>query len=154
MITTGVFVDASTESMLETAKEYGLKAIQLHGNEQPEVCAMLQKEGYIVIKTFGMETEADLDQTEQFAGCTDFFLFDTRSVSHGGTGQIFNWNILKNKTITNPWILAGGLSPENIDLAIATGCHALDLNSRFELKPGIKDVERLRRAITLIRNRK
>ena len=153
VITTGVFVDAPKEVILHTAKTYALRAIQLHGHETPDVCKEIKKEGLMVIKTFGIETELDLTHTEEFASCVDYFLFDTRSTQHGGTGKPFEWHLLKNKTFTKPWFLAGGIAAGNIRQAASTACYGLDLNSRFELKPGIKDVEKLTEAINQIRDK-
>ena len=151
VITTGVFVNESPQAILQTAKTYGLRAIQLHGSETPEDCQTLQSEGLTVIKAFGIKTAADLLQTERYAACTDYFLFDTQSKNHGGTGQSFDWSVLKNHALTKPWFLGGGIAPENISEAAATGCHALDLNSRFEIEPGIKDINSLKEAIKQIR---
>ena len=151
VITTGVFVNESLEMIFQTAKTYGLRAIQLHGSETPEDCQTLRSEGLTVIKAFGIKTAADLLQTERYAACTDYFLFDTQSQNHGGTGQSFDWSVLKTLPLTKPWFLGGGISPANICEAAATGYHALDLNSRFETKPGIKDIYSLKEAIKLIR---
>ena len=151
VITTGVFVDESPDVILQTAKAHRLRAIQLHGSETPEDCETLQREGLTVIKAFGIKTAADLLQTERYAACSDYFLFDTQSQNHGGTGQSFDWSVLKTLPLTKPWLLGGGISPANISEAAATGCHALDLNSRFEIEPGIKDINSLKEAIKQIR---
>lgn len=151
VITTGVFVNESPNVILQTAKTYGLRAIQLHGSETPEDCETLRREGLTVIKAFGIKTAADLLQIERYAACTDYFLFDTQSQNYGGTGQSFDWSVLKNHPLTKPWFLGGGISPANICEAAATGCHALDLNSRFETEPGIKEINSLKEAIKLIR---
>lgn len=151
VITTGVFVNESPQAILQTANTYGLRAIQLHGSETPEDCQTLQSEGLTVIKAFGIKTAADLLQTERYAACTDYFLFDTQSQNHGGTGQSFDWSVLKNHALTKPWFLGGGIAPANISEAAATGCHALDLNSRFEIETGIKEINSLKEAIKQIR---
>lgn len=151
VITTGVFVNESPQAILQTANTYGLRAIQLHGSETPEDCETLRREGLTVIKAFGIKTAADLLQTERYAACTDYFLFDTQSQNHGGTGQSFDWSVLKNHALTKPWFLGGGIAPANISEAAATGCHALDLNSRFEIETGIKEINSLKEAIKQIR---
>lgn len=151
VITTGVFVNESLEIIFKIAKSYGLSAIQLHGSETPEDCETLRREGLNVIKAFGIKTAEDLLQTERYAACTDYFLFDTQSQNHGGTGQSFDWSVLKTLPLTKPWFLSGGISPANISEAAATGCHALDMNSRFETEPGIKEINNLKEAIKQIR---
>ncbi len=151
VITTGVFVNEPPEMILQTAKAYGLRTIQLHGSETPEDCETLRREGLKVIKAFGIKTADDLLQTERYAACSDYFLFDTQSQNHGGTGQSFDWSVLKTLPLTKPWFLGGGISPANISEAAATGCHALDLNSRFETEPGIKEINSLKEAIKQIR---
>lgn len=147
----GVFVDCSEAEMRQTAQAYGLKVIQLHGDEKPTVCMRLREEGYEVIKAFNIGTEQDFEKVWAYNEHVDYFLFDTKTPGHGGSGQQFDWQLILRQPIRKPWFLSGGISPENIVAASQTGAAVLDLNSKFEVSPGIKDYERLRDALAEIR---
>ncbi|MBN1334076.1 MAG: phosphoribosylanthranilate isomerase [Synergistales bacterium] len=119
--------------------------IQFHGQEDP---AMLLGHKLKTIKTFSIATEADLKDIENYQGA-DYFLFDTRvGRTSGGTGRTFNWELLKKILPGKPFILAGGLGPDNVTEAIRI-CRpsAVDLNSRLEREPGKKDRELIREAV-------
>lgn len=90
----GVFVNATIESMMETASAYKLDYLQLHGNESPEDCHTLQKRGYSLIKTFPIASKEDFKKTKEYEGRVDYFLFDTRCEGYGGSGKRFDWSIL------------------------------------------------------------
>ncbi len=133
---------------LEEAKgiilKYGFDKVQLHGNESPHYCRSLQKI-VPVIKAFGITDKLPEELTYYENGC-DYFLFDTKGKNAGGTGMAFNHAVLKNYTMTKPFFLAGGIGPEHAqDVAFRKvithpALHALDINSRFEIRSGIKDV--------------
>lgn len=144
----GVFVDASAERILSTCRRYGLDVVQLHGHESPELCHTLQKRGYGVIKALPIDNDpADLAATIAYEGRVDYFLFDTRCASYGGSGQAFDWSLLERYEGETPFLLSGGLRPESLD-AIKAFHHprlaGIDLNSGFESAPGIKDDQLLR----------
>lgn len=143
----GVFVNATIEEMLETAVYYQLDYLQLHGNESPEDCYTLQKRGYALIKAFSVETEQDFTQTSAYEGRVDYFLFDTKCNSYGGSGKQFNWSVLAAYKGETPFLLSGGINPDSVD-AIKNFTHprfvGIDLNSGFETEPGLKDVEKLK----------
>lgn len=123
--------------------------VQFHGQEDPDILNDLPVK---TIKTFSIETEADLRNTEKYQKA-DYFLFDTRvGKSSGGTGKTFDWTLIQKITEKKPFILAGGLGPENVLQAIRS-CSpaAVDLNSRLESEPGKKDPERMRQAVIRIR---
>lgn len=153
---TGVFVDATLEYMVETCEKYSLNTIQLHGKETPNICRYLQNKGYEVIKTFSLKTAADIEKTAAYTDCCDYFLFDTPTAKHGGSGKKFDWTVLDGAKIERPFFLSGGI--EEVDAAtILDECplepYALDINSRFETVPGFKDIEAVRRFMDIIRNK-
>lgn len=141
----GVFVDPSLHEIKWQIKTYGLDAIQLHGDESPEFTAQVKALGIEVIKAFSIGNEDfDATQLEPYKKHVDFFLFDTRSKLKGGSGEAFDWARLKDYDNEIPFFLSGGLSLKNIDnLKELKGLniHAVDVNSRFEISPGMKDLE-------------
>ncbi len=151
-ITTGVFVDESASTILETADDYGLKAVQLHGNESPQICRHLKKSGLTVIKAFGISTADDILKTKDYEGVADFFLFDTKTDKHGGSGQTFDWNILNEYKGKTPFFISGGIDADNIAEAADTGCYAIDINSRFETSPGIKNATLIKETLNTLTN--
>ena len=146
----GVFVNASLEEMMETATAFRLDYLQLHGNETPEDCHALQKRGYSLIKAFSVATADDLERTSAYEGRVDYFLFDTKCDNYGGSGKQFDWSVLEAYHGETPFLLSGGLRPESTE-AIRRFHHprlaGIDLNSGFEIEPGLKDVEKLKRFI-------
>ncbi|WP_293672089.1 phosphoribosylanthranilate isomerase [uncultured Parabacteroides sp.] len=146
----GVFVNASLEEMMETATVFRLDYLQLHGNETPEDCHAMQKRGYSLIKAFSVATTGDLERTSAYEGRVDYFLFDTKCDNYGGSGKQFDWSILEAYHGETPFLLSGGLRPESAS-AIRSFHHprlaGIDLNSGFEIEPGLKDVEKLKRFI-------
>ena len=149
----GVFVNATIESMMEKASTYKLDYLQLHGNESPEDCHTLQKRGYSLIKAFPIATKEDFEKTREYEGRVDYFLFDTRCEGYGGSGKRFDWSILTEYKGETPFLLSGGIRPENAE-AIRNFRHprfaGIDLNSGFEIEPGLKDVDKLKNFIQQI----
>jgi phosphoribosylanthranilate isomerase len=150
----GVFVNAPETYIFEMGECYRLDGVQLHGSESPEVCARLRQK-HLVIKAFGVASEADLRTADDYAGACDLFLFDTKTPAHGGSGQAFDHRILVAYTGITPYFLSGGIS--ETDAASLREwrddrCVAVDINSRFESAPGIKNVEAVERFITTLRN--
>lgn len=143
----GVFVNATVEQMMETAQQYQLDYLQLHGNETPEDCYTLHKRGYALIKAFSIATEEDLEKTTAYEGRVDYFLFDTKCDGYGGSGKQFDWSVLHAYQEETPFLLSGGIRPESLD-AIRAFRHprfvGIDLNSGFEIEPGLKEVEKLK----------
>jgi len=141
----GVFVNAESEEIHEMAESYFLTAIQLHGNESPELCMELKAEGYTILKAFNITKENDY---EAFAPYCEFFLFDTPSAQHGGTGQKFDWDLLENYKGTTPFLLSGGIGSDDAE-ALKQITHpqfaGIDINSKFEIEPGVKDVVLIKR---------
>ena len=159
---TGVFVDEKIEVILQKVDEYGLNAVQLHGYESVIFCKQLRDlldvslnfKKVEIIKAFGIFPEFDFNQLKPFNNVVDYFLFDTKTSEHGGSGITFDWKILEQYKGQKPYFLSGGLSPENISEINNLGFKQLfgiDLNSKFELEPGLKDINRLQSAFKLVR---
>jgi phosphoribosylanthranilate isomerase len=144
--TVGVFVDASEAAIEARVREYDLAAVQLHGTESPHLCRKLRRLGCVVIKAFPVGATADFSACAAYEEACDYFLFDTQTPHHGGSGQSFPWHFLENYDGRTPFILSGGLSPADVPRLRALQ-HArmagIDLNSRFETAPGVKDIARL-----------
>lgn len=143
----GVFVNASPEEMIETARKYKLDYLQLHGNESADDCYALQKRGFALIKAFSIATEKDLEKTADYEGRVDYFLFDTKCEGYGGSGKQFDWSVLAAYKGSTPFLLSGGLRPESLEVLLHfhhPRLAGLDLNSGFETAPGMKDVAKLK----------
>ena len=149
-----VFVNASREEIVSTCKAYSIRILQLHGDEPPAFCRLLREEGFQVIKAFRVGHGLDMEKMEAFAEVCDFILFDTSGEGFGGTGLKFDWNQLQDYTLELPFFLSGGIAPGDAgrikDMDIPQ-LYAVDLNSRFEIKPGLKDKEELEKFIRKIR---
>ena len=143
----GVFVDPGYSELLDAIDEYGLDIVQLHGNETPEMCEELSAE-VEVIKAFRIPSDKAIDIDEMVAdydAVCDYYLFDTAGLkeSFGGTGQQFDWGILKKAKIEKPFFLSGGIGVDDAAKVKAfthPDFFAVDVNSRFELSPGLKDM--------------
>lgn len=142
----GVFVNESRENIRMYACRFGLDYIQLHGTESPGYCHSLQANGLRLIKAFSVSRTEDLLLTSAYNGLCDYFLFDTQSPGYGGSGNCFDWNLLHSYSAPTPFLLSGGIHPYSAK-AIQEFRHSrfagIDLNSRFETAPGIKEVERI-----------
>lgn len=144
----GVFVNEDQHAILRRIKLFGLNLIQLHGDESPSFCKGLRNEKVEVIKSFGIDTNFDFSMLESYQNACDYFLFDTKSINYGGTGIRFDWKILEKYSNTKPFFLSGGIGPdEQKDILALLGSNlnifSLDLNSKFEISPGIKNTELL-----------
>lgn len=138
----GVFVNEKPERILQTAGTFDLDYIQLHGNEPADVCGLLRKEGYPVIKAVSVSSADDIAGTAPYEGVVDYFLFDTKCKGFGGSGRPFDWSVLESYRGRTPFLLSGGISPGS--LAELERFHhprwaGIDLNSGFEIAPACKD---------------
>ena len=158
----GVFVDEQLDEVVRTAGLHALDYIQLHGHESPgyirQLCEMTsvlphrvgQGSGIPVIKAFAIATEADLAQTAAYDGVADLFLFDTRAQLPGGSGRQFDWSVLCAYRGNTPFLLSGGIGADDVQRlcdfvghcpsSVAALMAGIDVNSRFETGPGMKDV--------------
>lgn len=154
----GVFVDANIDEILDRTNTYGLNAIQLHGNESPEFCAKLKEQFEYqnikidILKVFSIIDSFDFSQLSSYEKSSDFFLFDTKGKLPGGNGYQFNWKVLKGYPSKKPYFLSGGIGLEELDNVLeflqkeeSKYCHAIDVNSRFEISPGLKDIDKLKK---------
>ncbi len=142
----GVFVNASTEEIMERVARHSLDVVQLHGSESVAQCEALRSEGVEVIKAISVSDRDDVARAAEYEGSVDYLLFDTKCKDYGGSGVRFDWSILDEYRGKTPFLLSGGID-ESVAADIATLSHAafagVDLNSRFELSPAQKDVERI-----------
>ncbi|MGI4022219.1 MAG: phosphoribosylanthranilate isomerase [Janthinobacterium lividum] len=149
----GVFVDKDFSTIKSIIQLYQFDAVQLHGNEIPEMCAALKKQTE-VFKAFGVDENFDFELLKPYENVVDYFLFDTKTTAHGGSGKAFNWQILQKYQLKTPFFISGGLSNENLEDVLKLKHPAfvgVDLNSQFETKPGVKDIEKLSEAFRLIK---
>lgn len=149
----GVFVDADIKEVTEKAKEYALDLIQLHGKETPDyiqrlrsLCPQRGDRATAIIKALNIADTEDLAQTAQYEGIVDYFLFDTKSKLVGGNGTQFDWSVLQAYQGDTPFILSGGIGPDDAEKVKNFQhpmCAGIDLNSRFETAPALKDIQLL-----------
>ncbi|SEW22569.1 phosphoribosylanthranilate isomerase [Chitinophaga sp. YR573] len=141
----GVFVDAPLEQVRRTITDYGLDMVQLHGDETPGYCASID---IPVVKAFRVRTNISWDSIQPYIAVTDYFLFDTDAGNaYGGTGIKFNWELLNNYPYEHPFFLSGGIGPEQLNELLEfkhPALFAVDVNSKFETHPGVKDMEKVK----------
>ena len=152
----GVFVDADIQEVKQKVEEYGLDIIQLHGHESPEqISHLLSLTSHLsIIKAFNIATTDDLEATKPYEGIVDYFLFDTKAKMVGGNGTKFDWRVLDDYVGKTPFLLSGGIGPDDADSIKAfhhPQCIGIDLNSRFESLPALKDIKQLKAFIKKIR---
>jgi phosphoribosylanthranilate isomerase len=145
---TGVFVDASVDYIQSSIPAHQLQAVQLHGEETPGYCQLVQNFGVEVIKAFSVKDAFDFSMLEAYENSCDFFLFDTKGALPGGNGYTFDWSLLKEYPSQKPFFLSGGIGLENTQeikelLNTDLPLHAIDVNSKFEVAPGLKKIEEL-----------
>ncbi|NDK54361.1 phosphoribosylanthranilate isomerase [Pontibacter fetidus] len=142
----GVFVDETTETIVEIARNYKLDVIQLHGHESPRQCQEIKDAGFEVIKVFSVDDRFVFENTLLYERSCDYFLFDTKGEAHGGNGIPFDWELMRNYLSPKPYFLSGGLNLENIKHLdkVRPKPFAIDVNSGFEIEPGLKDVGKVK----------
>ncbi len=165
----GVFVDAPLDEVLEKVAQYQLDAVQLHGKESVEFCDALRHaelvsashkdetpkqvrgDGIEIIKVFSIKDNFDFSILKEYEAVCDYFLFDTKGKLPGGNGYTFDWSILENYPSTKPFFLSGGIGLESVEKLkefmnspASTYCYAIDVNSRFETQPGLKNIASLK----------
>lgn len=157
----GVFVDDMPQNIVSRVVNYQLDYVQLHGHESVVMIENLKQTlvpdiapNIKIIKAFGIASEHDFEQCKTYEGVADLFLFDTQCPTAGGSGQHFNWQLLQAYKGHTPFLLSGGIGPDDAD-ALRQIQHermvGIDLNSRFETSPAMKDVEKLHTFIEKIK---
>ena len=152
----GVFVNEDLEKVLETVGRHDLAGVQLHGEEDADYCRALREaldepKGFCLIKAFRVSDWIEFASLAPYQGHCSYFLFDTLGKERGGTGEKFNWEALKGYRLSTPYLLSGGIGPEDLESLErffkseqAASCLGVDVNSRFEVSPGMKNTEQLR----------
>ena len=146
----GVFVDATVDDIRQHVEDYALDVIQLHGKETPTYLQALRSlygDSIAIIKAFNIATAEDLQQTACYEGHADYFLFDTKAQLVGGNGTKFDWTVLASYAGKTPFLLSGGIGPNDAEQVRAFHhplLAGIDLNSRFELAPGLKNIQQLK----------
>lgn len=154
----GVFVNTPVDEIVRTVDDCGLYLVQLHGDETPKECERIAN--YVsVIKAFRLsENDNILWKIKDYMDVCDMFLFDTEGAGYGGTGKKFNWDVLKGLAINKPFFLSGGIQPGDISAllefkkdSVAKDLFSIDINSRFEISPGVKDMTLIRSFVTQLK---
>jgi len=154
----GVFVNAPLDEILEKIKNHDLQAVQLHGDESVEFCESLKKNTpklIDVIKVFPILDTFDFGILNSYEKVCDFFLFDTKGKLPGGNGTTFDWKVLEQYPSTKPFFLSGGIGIEELDsineiLKTNLPIYAIDVNSKFEIEPGLKNIQLCRDALQCV----
>lgn len=150
----GVFVNASIEEVLHMVDECRLHMVQLHGDESPKYCEKIAD--YVsVVKAFRMSENDSPDwMIRPYMDVCDMFMFDTMGAGYGGTGKKFDWSMIKDSVIGKPFFLSGGIEPGDVGKLqefskepVAKALFSLDINSKFETSPGVKDMELVRKFV-------
>ncbi|MFV1450701.1 phosphoribosylanthranilate isomerase [Maribacter sp. HS] len=154
----GVFVDADIDYIITLVKKHQLQGLQLHGHESPEYCRQVAEKlmklnkKIEIIKVFSIKDEFDFESLTSYEDVCDFYLFDTKGKLPGGNGYTFNWSVLKNYPSNKPFFLSGGIGLNSLDKINefmkspeSKFCYAIDVNSKFEINPGLKNIEELQK---------
>lgn len=143
----GVFVNESEDIILKKVRQYNLDFVQLHGNEPVELAESLKRSGIKVIKVFSVINTMPKEDIAAFENSVDYFLFDTKTKSYGGSGHKFDWSILKEYNSKVPFFLSGGIELDDLEEIKSLNISqlfAIDVNSKFEVSPGLKNIEQLK----------
>ena len=159
----GVFVDDMPQNIVTRVYNYDLDYVQLHGNELPLMLDNLRRTldpdihpGIKIIKAISVKTKDDVRRWLDYRETADMFLFDTQCKAYGGSGERFDWSVHESYDGDIPFLLSGGIGPDDAERVLAFHhpmCVGIDLNSRFETEPGVKDVARLKAFIDILRTR-
>ncbi len=142
----GVFVNTDSYSIINSIAHYNLDVVQLHGDESNEFCNEIKPYSK-VIKAFQIDDHFDFSLLESYAPYVDYFLFDTACKDYGGSGLSFNWQLLEKYTLNIPFFLSGGINESSIDQILKIKhkqFYAIDLNSKFEIEAGLKDINKIK----------
>jgi phosphoribosylanthranilate isomerase len=152
----GVFVDENAFEILALSRNLGFEWVQLHGKENPKTCQLLKRQGLKIIKAFSVDENFDFENTLPYEKVANYFLFDTKTENHGGSGQKFNWSVLDKYDGHIPFFLSGGIGPEDAETILKINhpkITGVDVNSGFEDEPGLKNTEKLEKFIQEIKTK-
>ncbi len=157
----GVFVDDMPQNIVTRVYNYKLDYIQLHGNEPRETLENLRatidpdiKPKIKIIKAISVSSAEDIKKYKEYVGAADLFLFDTKCKTVGGSGELFDWQVLQAYDGDVPFLLSGGIGPEDAERIKNfhhPKCIGIDLNSKFEIEPALKDVEKLKQFLVKVK---
>lgn len=144
----GVFVNDDIVNLLDKFKAYKLNYVQLHGDESVDYCNALFEMNIPLIKVFRLENKADMDEIVKFKPYCKYFLFDSKTPLYGGSGAKFKWEILNDYSLDIPYFLSGGIDINDVDeikllKQKSVNFFGIDINSKFETEPGIKDIDKI-----------
>ena len=151
----GVFVNENPNNLIGKAQVNNLDYVQLHGDETPRYCQNIKELNIKIIKAFSIKDQFQFTTLNKYKSYCEFFLFDTFTPEYGGSGNKFNWKILESYTNDLPIFLSGGISLNEVDEIKNLNdlnIHAVDINSKFEVEPGLKDINKIQQFIKAIRN--
>lgn len=151
----GVFVKEPAERVIELAERYELSHVQLHSGEDEAYCEIIKSKGLKILKAVSVGETFNFKTLQSFEGLVDYFLFDTAGDSYGGHGQSFHWGILNDYSLEVPFFVAGGISNDNIGQLLKLDHPqfiGVDVNSKFEDSPGLKNIEALKKLFLQVRN--
>ena len=150
ILKTGVFVNEEASGVVEIVRLFRLDLVQLHGNETVDYCKYMKDKGLSIIKAFEINERISFMSLEKYLDVCDYFLFDSKTGSRGGSGLKFDWVKINEYDLNKPFFLGGGIGPEDTCLVKQIKHESLvgvDINSRFEIRPGIKDAKKVREFI-------
>ncbi|MCH7409289.1 phosphoribosylanthranilate isomerase [Belliella sp. DSM 111904] len=154
----GVFVNSTLEEIKYKINSFGLSTVQLHGGESVDfVKAVKEETGVEVFKVFSVKEQLEWNTIQPYLPFVDYLLFDTFTAAHGGSGKTFDWELLKRYPFTKPFLLSGGLDITHADQLIELHdqipyLKGLDVNSKFELSPALKDVTKVSELKSILTN--
>lgn len=155
LIKVGVFVNEEYQTIKQICLDFQIYTVQLHGSESPAFCRRLRQSGLTIIKAFGIHKDFDFEDLKPYSNVCDFFLFDTKTSEHGGSGKQFDWDLLNKYQLSIPYFLSGGISLNDLNEIKNIkdeNLYAIDINSQFEIKPGLKDIHTIKIALNRIRD--
>lgn len=155
LLPVGVFVNAGKDFIKKMIESWDLEYIQLHGGESAEFCQEIREMGVKVIKAFSVDEDFDFSETENYSSSVDYFLFDTKGKNYGGNGIPFDWKILDRYQGNQPFWLSGGIHPgmaDQIKDFYHPMLYAIDINSGFEDRPGLKNIKKIENFLHEIRS--
>jgi phosphoribosylanthranilate isomerase len=144
----GVFVNESFDKIETRTKDYQLDFIQLHGDESAEFCKQLSEKGFQIIKAFQIHKDFNFNKLDAYKAYCKYFLFDTQTSLYGGSGHKFDWQLLENYDNEKSFFLSGGIDLDDADKILNIknlNIHSIDINSKFEIEPGLKNIEKVKK---------